>query len=56
MASQIAPPSSLQVSLCKKLQNSSENWLVYLLHFPLDALPEVIGLGITLITTLLING
>lgn len=27
----------------------------YLLCFPLDALSEVIGLGITLITTLLIN-
>lgn len=31
-------------------------WLDYLLRFPVDALPEVIGLGITLITTLLING
>lgn len=28
----------------------------YLLRFSADALPEVIGLGITLITTLLING
>lgn len=31
-------------------------WLDYLLLFPVDPLPGVIGLGITLITTLLING
>lgn len=31
-------------------------WLDNLVFFPVDALPEVIGLGITLITTLLING
>lgn len=39
----------------KKKSITEITWLDYLLRFPVDALPEVIGFGITLITTLLIN-
>lgn len=38
-----------------KLQKKKITWSDYSLCFPIDALPDVIGLGITLITTLLIN-
>lgn len=49
----------IQTAVTKQPEYNTDNlvglFAAFFFFFPADALPEVIGLGITLITTLLIN-